>query len=337
MEQLSPLQPQSPVTKVRLPGDASSRSYYRLTSDNQSYVLSSVPLKDPETYYSFIELQQFLIKKNVPVPQIISCNPKKHAILQTDLGDTRLYDLLQNRPRNTVEHQLEKAVDLLLYFQEVTQTPADNVGYIRSFDFEKLSGEMRLTFNTFFRKLLQLHLDAEGAAVFSACYHFFQDLCQRITGLQYTLAHRDFHTKNVMVKDNEFFMIDFQDARLGPFQYDLVSLLNDAYFPLAESQRQALVNYYYNRAISQVKGFSLINPSKSVFLREYTLVALQRLFKVLGSFALFYLKDQDPRFLQHMLYALTQLQHFIEIADLDPTMGYSFDLLIRRFKTRFTK
>ena len=46
------------------------------------------------------------------------------------------------------------------------------------------------------------------------------------------LCHRDYHSRNLMLRGDRLFIIDFQDARLGPDTYDLASLLRDSYVDL---------------------------------------------------------------------------------------------------------
>ena len=58
------------------------------------------------------------------------------------------------------------------------------------------------------------------------------------------LCHRDYHSRNLMLRDGALFIIDFQDARMGPDTYDLVSLLRDSYVDLASQQVEELIAYF---------------------------------------------------------------------------------------------
>ena len=57
------------------------------------------------------------------------------------------------------------------------------------------------------------------------------------------LCHRDYHSRNLMLHDGRLCIIDFQDARLGPDTYDLVSLLRDSYLDLPEQVVDELIAY----------------------------------------------------------------------------------------------
>ena len=58
------------------------------------------------------------------------------------------------------------------------------------------------------------------------------------------LCHRDYHSRNLMLHDEQLYIIDFQDARMGPDTYDLVSLLRDSYVDLPEQTVDELIAYF---------------------------------------------------------------------------------------------
>ena len=58
------------------------------------------------------------------------------------------------------------------------------------------------------------------------------------------LCHRDYHSRNLMLHDGSLYIIDFQDARMGPDTYDLVSLLRDSYVDFTEQQVDELIAFF---------------------------------------------------------------------------------------------
>ena len=111
-----------------------------------------------------------------------------------------------------------------------------------------------------------------------------------------------------MVKDGEQYLIDFQDARMGPIFYDLVSLLEDCYFSL----RQKLRSLFYLYFMSKVEGAFEIKD----YRRLYNLCAIQRIFKALGSFAYFYVDKGDDRYLKYIGIGVDRLHEILkEIGD----------------------
>mgnify|MGYP000452784728 CR=1 FL=1 len=64
------------------------------------------------------------------------------------------------------------------------------------------------------------------------------DACERV------LCHRDYHVRNIMLKNEKIYWIDFQDARMGPHSYDVVSLVRDSYVNITWETRKNLFSYY---------------------------------------------------------------------------------------------
>ena len=58
------------------------------------------------------------------------------------------------------------------------------------------------------------------------------------------LCHRDYHSRNLMLHRGSLHIIDFQDARMGPDTYDLVSLLRDSYVDLTDRELDELIAYF---------------------------------------------------------------------------------------------
>jgi aminoglycoside/choline kinase family phosphotransferase len=108
----------------------------------------------------------------------------------------------------------------------------------------------------------------------------FRSLANRT--LQFSVngfMHRDMQSRNIMVKNDRFYFIDFQGGRLGPIQYDLASLLMDPYVELSPWVRNQLLNYSGNTLPSLLN----INPDK--FLACYTYCSITRNLQILGAFA----------------------------------------------------
>ena len=94
------------------------------------------------------------------------------------------------------------------------------------------------------------------------------------------LCHRDYHSRNLMWHDDTLYVIDFQDARMGPDTYDLVSLLRDSYVDLPDAAVDDLIDYFVALDPRQRPTA----PSDPEFRRRFDLMALQRNLKALGTF-----------------------------------------------------
>jgi aminoglycoside/choline kinase family phosphotransferase len=106
------------------------------------------------------------------------------------------------------------------------------------------------------------------------------------------LCHRDYHSRNLMLREGSLYIIDFQDARMGPDTYDLVSLLRDSYVDLPEETVSDLLAYFL-----ALKGQT---GTEHEFRRRFGLMALQRNLKALGTFGYQAAARRNPIYIQYM-------------------------------------
>lgn len=284
-----------------LAGDASTRRYYRLTTSKDTYVACLDHPSEDEFNY-FVEVQKFLESKKMRVPKILDTSLDRGYILQEDLGDKTLLQHLASL--GSVKEELniyKKIIDELLKLHHI---PADelvqNSLFDRSFNFEKYMDEIEFTYKFFFERFLKV--DDEN--VKKDFLSFYEPVCRRLAREKMVLTHRDFHSRNVMVKNNEFIMIDFQDARMGIPQYDLVSLLEDSYYDLMGENKKNLIQYYYDSLDCDVHG-------QGNFLNFYDLykdMLLQRAIKAIGSFSYIYELRKDVRYIKYIGYTLEKIR-----------------------------
>ena len=109
----------------------------------------------------------------------------------------------------------------------------------------------------------------------------FNDICERLHKEPKFVCHRDYHSRNVMIKLGRLAEIDFQDARLGPLQYDLVSLVHDSYVALNPATKSYVIREY----VSQAKEFLPKTWDWNHFDDIFRLQTIQRCFKACGSFS----------------------------------------------------
>ncbi len=112
------------------------------------------------------------------------------------------------------------------------------------------------------------------------------------------LCHRDYHSRNLMLHDGSLFIIDFQDARMGPDTYDLVSLLRDSYVDLTSQQVDELIAYFLALHGRRRRGDARIRRPNSA--RRFDVMALQRNLKALGTFGYQTVTRGNPVYIQYM-------------------------------------
>ncbi len=287
---------------VRLPGDASTRCYYRLKSKAGTFILMKMdPFKKEGTKHPFLSVRNHLAAAGVDVPQVFDVNPELGLVVLEDLGDVTLLHRLQSVTHSGVELSLyQNAIDALIQLQRNASDPKISTpldAFNLRFDHEKLMWEFNFTLEHFYKKYLNRTIQVKDERTMISG---FDDICTYLAEQPVVFAHRDFHSRNIMVtpkgKKERFVMIDFQDARMGPHHYDLASLLRDSYYQLGENQIHALLDYYMDQA-ADLFGKKI---DKEKFIYTFDMMAVQRNFKAIGSFASFLNRRGNATYLKYI-------------------------------------
>lgn len=277
------LSPQNGSYSVRkLLGDASSRQYYRYVADSGlSFIMAAYPEPFSLDHFTYREIYEILREIDVPVPEIIKIDGQLGIVFQEDLGDESLQDTLAETPSNMKKILLEGAVDMVIKIQEkgTAALKPEHEGYHLAFDREKLSWE----FNFFLKHYLGNYRGTDCPDAVET-EREFSLIAEELAGLPRVLCHRDFHVRNIMVKNGIQYLIDFQDARWGPLVYDLVSLLKDS-LSLDPDTITSVIQYYQEEiAKCEIPSLGGSFPAPESFLRQFHLMSIQRLLKALGTY-----------------------------------------------------
>ncbi len=284
---------------LKLPGDASTRKYYRLFAPGGgSYILMKLePFPEKKDKLDFIEVQKHLFGSGIDVPKILETDAHRGFILLEDLGDITLLRKLQDVSNPDIErHLYEQVIDSLVTLQVKASDPRKSSieAFSLRFDHKKLMWEVNFTLEHFYQTYLNRQIsDADLNTMVTG----FSEICTFLADQPTVLTHRDFHSRNVMVTpDDRLVMIDFQDARMGPPQYDLASLLKDSYYQLEEAQIGRLLDYYVARweALSETK------LDRERFREVFDMMSVQRNFKAIGSFASFLNRRGNATYLKYI-------------------------------------
>jgi aminoglycoside/choline kinase family phosphotransferase len=262
----------APERVTQLQGDASTRQYFRFRQIDQSLVLAVYPdLFDPEDF-SYQQIHDLFQEIALPVAKIITLDPERGLVLQEDLGDESLEKRLSVADGGERRDLLLAAIDHIVTIQgEGTKAlrPAYQASEL-TFDQEKLNWEL-----LFFRRhYLEDHRRLKQVDDHQLRAEFDQ-LTEELAGLPRCLCHRDYQVRNLMLKDGTLYITDFQDARWGPFCYDLASLLKDS-IELDEEEVGHCRDYYFSQGI--------FPDEPQDFLRQFQLMCIQRLLKALGTY-----------------------------------------------------
>jgi aminoglycoside/choline kinase family phosphotransferase len=275
------------VEVVALKGDASTRQYFRLrprymASGNapDSLVLMQLPEPLPGENYDFVRLLRFLEGLNLPVPHLYLYDVPKGFVFLEDCGDLTLEDHLAECDEKEQQAWYRQAVDLLADMQHrATQhIKSDCPAYHLRFDTAKLMWEMDFMIEHYIEGLRGIQLDDSR---WDALRHHLQSLCTVLDAEPLRFTHRDYHSRNLMVHDDKLVMLDFQDARIGPSQYDLASLLRDSYHQLPDDFVQAMVERFIG--LKEQKEKQAVD--RPAYRRIFDWMSIQRNLKAVGTFA----------------------------------------------------
>ena len=277
-----------------LAGDASNRRYYRVVMDQASWVLMRWEKFDPNNY-PFLSVLNHFKNNAIKVPNVISYDADDGLVLLEDLGDLTLERKFwesQSQEASMIFYKM--AIDELIKIHyTATDNKSDCTAFKIKFDTEKFLWEMNYGKDNLLLGILNFNLSSSASADLQ---RIFTDICAKLDQEPKRIAHRDYHSRNLMIKFDDMRVIDFQDARLGPIQYDLVSLFKDSYVDMNESMVQSLMSYYLDQARQHQKNDFSMNHFNYIF----ELQSIQRCFKACGSFASFFHQRNDRRYLKYL-------------------------------------
>jgi aminoglycoside/choline kinase family phosphotransferase len=293
---------------VALTGDASDRRYFRvLVPQDASQVLAVHPGAIDFDQLAFVNVAGLLASMPVPVPRILAHSNELGIIALQDLGDVTLQAHLG--AATSAEHAAlyREAVGLIATLQRRGAELA-SVAYVPygiAFDVEKLTWEL----NFFVKHFLEAYRGAtfsDGAR--AALTQEFAVIVEELAAEPRVLCHRDYHSRNLMLREGQLYIIDFQDARLGPDTYDLVSLLRDSYVDLPEAQVDELIAYFL-----ALRGQgTAVASDVSRFRDRFDLMALQRNLKALGTFGFQAATRVNPVYIQYIPRTLAHVRANLE-------------------------
>lgn len=301
-----------------LAGDASNRRYYRIICNNQSWVLMQWEPFVNDSHYPFLSVLRHFSQYQIQVPKVKALAPQLGLVLLEDLGDLTLERKFWESQNQ--EHSLpyyHQAIDELLkiHFPASANRNSPCTALKVAFDTEKFVWEMNYGKEHLFEKLGNITI---SEAMNQELQNIFAHISTRLDQEPKFISHRDYHSRNLMIKLGKMRVIDFQDARLGPIQYDLVSLLHDSYVNLSPESRTLILNYYLDRCRRDY-GQEI---SQNQFDEIYRLQVVQRCFKACGSFSSFFNQRGDKRYLKYIQPTIRTVLSFLEFFPNYKTLQY---------------
>jgi len=267
---------------VALTPDASTREYFRIPWKRKTAIAAVYPEPfDPEIH-PFLDVTRLFQEAQLPVPAIFDVDPLNGIIVQEDFGDRQLRRFFEATTEDELEALVEQAIGIIADIQGATRLAIErnSIASRLAFDEAKLSWELDYFFEHYFKSLRKEELKHGEEAQLRA---ELNDISAELAVRPQVLCHRDFHSSNLMVDPKKRLrVIDYQDARMGPASYDLVSLLLDRQTSLpslAEVRERRLFFLEERRS----RGLDALDPDE--FACEFRLMTVQRCLKAVGTFS----------------------------------------------------
>ncbi len=307
---------------VPLTGDASDRRYFRIIpADGPPIVLALHAGAIEFASLPFANVAELLRLIPLPVPLVLGHSDPLGILALQDLGDVTLQAHLGAASPTQHADLYREAVALIETLQRRgAELQADRyIPYQVAFDVEKLTWELEFFVKYFILGYRGVALkDSER----SALQEEWAAIVDELAAEPRVLCHRDYHSRNLMLSDGSLYIIDFQDARMGPDTYDLASLLRDSYVDIADWELDDLIGHFV-----ALKG----TADRQEFRRRFDLMALQRNLKALGTFGYQTMTRGNPVYIQYMprtlRYARSNLEKYPRFTRLRELLSAHIDEL----------
>jgi hypothetical protein len=308
--------PGPPIERIApASADASFRRYFRVHRGGATQIAMDAP-PERESLDAWLRVVHILAATGVHVPPVIAADSEQGFVLMGDLGRQHYLEALGQGA--DPEPLYADAVDALVLLQSGDSTAAAT---LPAYDRELLMRELELFPEWFLSRHLSLAPDEDERATIAAAFDW---LCAQALAQPAVLVHRDYHSRNLLVRpEGNPGIVDFQDAVFGPISYDLVSLLKDCYVVWPRKRLLAWLDRYRERAASA--GLP-VGADRDEFLRWFDRMGLQRHLKVLGIFARLWHRDGKPGYLADLPRVL---DYTLEVTGSLPELA-GFDAYLRR-------
>lgn len=276
----------SPVEK-----GGSDRKFYRIRAGERSMILVKYSDQKEENRH-YVDIADFLTSAGVRVPHVYFHDSAEGLIWMQDLGEEDLW-AFRNEGWDTRRPLYESALTeaFRMHTSATRNAPGSGLTLEREFNEQLYLWEQGYFFEHCLANFFKLpggevrRLAGLGALRASAA---------RLGRLPRVLVHRDFQSQNILIRDGEAWLIDFQGMRPGLAQYDLAALLMDPYVSLTAGERGELLDFY-ERLLRQ-GGADVPGDFREVF----HLCAIQRLMQALGAYGFLGIQKGRTEFLAHI-------------------------------------
>ena len=289
---------------VELPSSGSNRRYFRLTGVQNLIGVYGTCVDENK---AFLYMAAHFRKNGLPVPQVHMVSDDQLFYLQEDLGDMLLFNAIEKGRATNVFSEDEKE----LLRKAIRLLPAVQFGGADGFDFSHCYPQPEFNqrsvlwdlnyFKYCFLKATGMEFQEDKL---EDDFHKMCDVLLRSSSA--TFMYRDFQSRNVMIKDGEPWLIDFQGGRKGPFYYDIASFLWQAKAKYPDSLRRELIHEY----MDALRKYQPVD--EAYFYSQLRHFVLFRTLQVLGAYGFRGYFEKKPHFIQSVPFAIANLRELLK-------------------------
>jgi len=273
-----------------LAGDASDRSYDRLTRARESAILMDAPPGKGDDPATFLRVANHLLQLGLSAPRCLAQDLTHGFLLLEDLGDGIFARLIAANP-NLEAPLYQAATDVILTLQrhpamsDLPNLAAEDWAEAACFALDWY--RKAITGDTGKRDDFRMAL---------------QDVMTTHANGPRVMILRDYHAENLLWLPKRqgvarVGVLDFQLAQLGQPGYDLVSLLQDARRDVSPEIEATMIRHFMDNT-----------GTDSNFHAAYAVLGAQRALRIIGIFARLCLVSGKPGYLQLIPRVWGQLQ-----------------------------
>lgn len=266
----------------------------------------------------FVDVHRYLLALGIPVPAVYWYDSAAGLLYLEDLGDRTLAEACAKGAAVEIETWYSQAIDILVQMHSSSTDQFRHrrnkrcVAFQRAFDVPLLMWE--------FDHFLEYGIEARrGTPLPSAdrdrIRTIFHEIATLLAEQPPVFTHRDYHSRNIMVRDKGLSIIDFQDALLGPASYDLASLLRDSYLAFEDAFIDRMIDRYLagmRAMLPRSVVASMVLHDRHAFRRVFDLTSIQRNLKAAGRFVYIDRVKHNPKFLADIPRTLAYVRRNVE-------------------------
>ena len=304
---------ETPVEILPIAESGSARKYFRIVTDKRSLI--GTYSSNVEENEAFLTFSKHFHEHGLNVPEVFAVNKERTCYLQSDFGDDNLFNhvqkaLMANVGPSTGSGTLtilgENIIDLykkaLSHLVKLQVLGHQGLDYSKAYPTERFDRQAIIDDLNYFKYyFVKPHEEIDfNETRLGKDFEAFADFVSQAPCDFF--MYRDFQSRNIMVKDNELYFIDFQGGRKGPLNYDVVSLLYQVKAQIPQATRDELVEYY-KAELSQY-----ISPEAVKFDTYQPYFVYLRLMQVLGAYGFRGLIQKKSHFIESIPFALREIK-----------------------------